>query len=74
MGNGYVKMQFDRLLLLVDTAENGRSTSTRAESARRRWNALKQYLARAGETKSTSIGPNNHAAGRANRLKVAGKV
>jgi len=71
VGNGYVKVQFDRLLLLVDTAERAPNIDTRrAEAALER---AEKYL-----SKSSDEGVDTHRAEQsrkraANRLKVAGK-
>lgn len=74
VGNGYVKMQFDRLLLLVDTAERaGNIDSQRAESAIQRAN---DYLEkhRGGEA-GIDIHRAEQSRKRAqNRLKVSGRV
>ncbi|MFA5802207.1 MAG: ATP synthase F1 subunit epsilon [Thermoleophilia bacterium] len=72
VGNGYMKVQFDRLLLLVDTAEKATEIDTaRAETSLER---AEKYLARAGEE-----GVDTHRAEQSrkratNRLKVAGKA
>ncbi|MHB1391210.1 MAG: ATP synthase F1 subunit epsilon [Thermoleophilia bacterium] len=74
VGNGYMKLQFDRLLLLVDTAEKGEDIDTaRAEGAVARAN---EYLEK---KRSGSEGVDVHRAEQSrkralNRLKVAGRV
>lgn len=73
VGNGYVKVQFDRLLLLVDTAENSADIDTsRAEEAIRRadeW--LEKH--RTGQ-EGVDIHRAEESRKRArNRLKVAGR-
>ena len=74
VGNGYLKVQFDRLLLLVDTAERGTDIdSARAEAAQHR---SEKYLERhrAGE-EGVDVRRAEQSRKRAlNRLKVAGRV
>jgi F-type H+-transporting ATPase subunit epsilon len=71
VGRGYVKMQFDRLLFLVDTAEKAVEIDVeRAQSALER---AERWLAKMGES-----GVDTHRAEQSrqravNRLKVAGK-
>ncbi|MHB8791882.1 MAG: ATP synthase F1 subunit epsilon [Thermoleophilia bacterium] len=72
VGNGYVKMQFDRLLLLVDTAEDAAEIDTaRAKAALER---AEGFLARAEETEIDLHRAEQSRHRAANRLKVAGKV
>jgi len=72
VGNGYVKMQFDRLLLLVDTAEKAVEIDT--ERAQRALNRAEKWLARAGEP-GVDVHRAEQSRKRAlNRLKVAGKA
>lgn len=72
VGNGYVKMQFDRLLLLVNTAENAVDIDVeRAQAALER---AEQFLARAGEEGVDIHRAEQSRRRAANRLKVAGKV
>ncbi|MHB0867687.1 MAG: ATP synthase F1 subunit epsilon [Thermoleophilia bacterium] len=74
VGNGYAKIQFDRLLVLVDTAEKGEDIDTaRAEGAVTRAN---EYLER---KRTGAEGVDVHRAEQSrkralNRLKVAGRV
>ena len=72
VGGGYVKMQFERLLLLVNTAENAVDIDTaRAQAALERAEA---WLARAEEP-GVDVHRAQQSRRRAvNRLKVAGKV
>lgn len=72
VGNGYVKVQFDRLLLLVDTAEKATEIdASRAEKARER---AEKYLARAGEEGIDTHRAEQSRKRAVNRLKVAGKA
>jgi F-type H+-transporting ATPase subunit epsilon len=72
VGSGYVKMQFDRLLLLVNTAENAADIDTaRAQAALER---AEKYLARADEPEVDLHRAEQSRRRAANRLKVAGKV
>ncbi|MHB9111223.1 MAG: ATP synthase F1 subunit epsilon [Thermoleophilia bacterium] len=72
VGNGYVKMQFDRLLLLVDTAEDAAGIDTgRAQAALER---AESFLARAEEAGIDFHRAEQSRHRAANRLKVAGKV
>lgn len=72
VGNGYVKMQFDRLLLLVDTAETATDIDVkRAEAALER---ASKYLARSGEEGVDLHRAEQSRRRAANRLKVAGKA
>lgn len=74
VGNGYVKVQFDRLLLLVDTAEtDGGIDNARSESALQRANEwLEKH--RTGE-EGVDVHRAEQSRKRAlNRLKVAGRV
>lgn len=72
VGNGYVKMQFDRLLLLVDTAEKAEDIDTsRAQAALER---AESYLARAQESGIDLHRAEQSRHRAANRLKVAGKA
>ncbi len=72
VGSGYVKMQFDRLLLLVNTAENAVDIDVaRAQAALER---AEQYLARADEPEVDRHRAEQSRRRAANRLKVAGKV
>ena len=72
VGNGYVKMQFDRLLLLVDTAEKAVDIDTeRAQAAVER---AERWLAKAHEVVGVDVHRAEQSRRRAlNRLKVAGK-
>lgn len=74
VGNGYVKVQFDRLLLLVDTAEKADDIEAkRAEEAVKR---ADEYLAkhRGGEA-GVDVHRAEQSRKRAlNRLKVSGRV
>lgn len=72
VGSGYVKMQFDRLLLLVNTAEQATDIDTaRAQAALER---AEQYLARSGEPDVDMHRAEQSRQRAANRLKVAGKA
>ncbi|MFA6001696.1 MAG: ATP synthase F1 subunit epsilon [Thermoleophilia bacterium] len=72
VGNGYMKVQFDRLLLLVDTAEKALDIDTsRAQKALER---AEKYLARAGEEGVDTHRAEQSRKRAANRLKVAGKA
>lgn len=72
VGNGYVKMQFDRLLLLVDTAEKAEDIDeARARTALERAEA---YLGRAHEDEVDLHRAEQSRHRAANRLKVAGKA
>jgi len=72
VGNGYVKMQFDRLLLLVDTAEDAADIDTsRARTALER---AESYMARAEEAGIDLHRAEQSRHRAANRLKVAGKA
>lgn len=72
VGNGYMKIQFDRLLILVDTAEKAQDIdAARAEGAVQR---ASEYLQ---QKRSGSEGVDIHRAEQSrtralNRLKVAG--
>ena len=71
VGNGYVKVQFDRLLLLVDTAERAPDIDTRrAEAALER---AEKYLARSEDEGVDAHRAEQSRKRAANRLKVAGK-
>ncbi len=71
-GNGYVKMQFDRLLLLVDTAEKAVDIDTvRAQAAVER---AERWLAKSHEVVGVDVHRAEQSRRRAlNRLKVAGR-
>lgn len=72
VGNGYVKMQFDRLLLLVDTAEiAGDIDVARAQVALER---AESYIGRSDEDDVDLHRAEQSRHRAANRLKVAGKV
>jgi len=72
VGNGYVKMQFDRLLLLVDTAEiAGDIDVARAQTALER---AETYIGRSDEDDVDLHRAEQSRQRAANRLKVAGKV
>ncbi len=72
VGNGYAKMQFDRLLLLVNTAENALDIDTaRAQAALDRAEA---YLARTDQSEVDFHRAEMSRRRALNRLKVAGKV
>jgi len=72
VGNGYVKMQFDRLLLMVNTAENAVDIDVaRAQAALDR---AQQYLERARDPEVDLHRAEQSRRRAANRLKVAGKV
>lgn len=72
VGNGYVKMQFDRLLLLVDTAEiAGDIDVARAKTALER---AESFIARSGEDDVDLHRAEQSRHRAANRLKVAGKA
>ena len=72
VGNGYVKMQFDRLLLLVDTAE--KATGIDTERAQQALNRAEKYLARAGESEVDAHRAEQSRRRALNRLKVAGRT
>ncbi|MDO8736130.1 MAG: ATP synthase F1 subunit epsilon [Thermoleophilia bacterium] len=72
VGNGYVKMQFDRLLLLVDTAEDAADIDT--DRARTALDRAEAYLARAHEDDVDLHRAEQSRHRAANRLKVAGKA
>ncbi len=71
VGNGYVKMQFDRLLLLVDTAE--KATDIDAERARQALDRAEKWLSRAGEPEADAHRAEQSRRRALNRLKVAGR-
>jgi len=72
VGYGYVKMQFDRLLLLVNTAEYAVDIDVpRAQAALER---AEQYLGRADEPGVDAHRAEQSRQRAANRLKVAGKA
>lgn len=72
VGNGYVKMQYDRLLLLVEAAEPATGIDTaRAKAALAR---AQELLSREGEA-AVDVSRAEQARQRAaNRLKVAGRL
>ncbi|MHB8162678.1 MAG: ATP synthase delta/epsilon chain alpha-helix domain-containing protein, partial [Thermoleophilia bacterium] len=70
VGNGYVKMQFDRLLLLVDTAE--RESEIDVERAQQALNRAEKYLARAGEPDVDAHRAEQSRRRALNRLRTAG--
>ena len=70
VGNGYVKMQFDRLLLLVDTAE--RASEIDVERAQQALNRAEKYLARVGESDVDAHRAEQSRRRALNRLKTAG--
>ena len=71
VGQGYVKMQFDRLLLLVNTAEKAEDIDiARAQAALER---AEQYLGRTGDPEVDLHRAEQSRRRAANRLKVAGK-
>jgi len=72
VGNGYVKMQYDRLLLLVDTAEDAAEIDT--DRARTALERAEGFLARAHEDGIDLHRAEQSRHRAANRLKVAGKV
>ena len=74
VGSGYVKMQFDRLLLLVNTAEN--AVDIDEARARESMERAEQYLGRAvaGEAGIDVHRAEQSRRRAANRLKVAGKA
>ncbi|MHB8859778.1 MAG: ATP synthase F1 subunit epsilon [Thermoleophilia bacterium] len=72
VGNGYVKMQFDRLLLLVNTAEN--AVDIDVERSKAALERAEKFLARAGESEVDTHRAEQSRRRAANRLKVAGKV
>ena len=72
VGNGYVKMQFDRLLLLVDSAEKGEEIDTaRAQAALER---AERWLSRTGDDAVDTHRATQSRLRALNRLKVAGKI
>lgn len=70
VGNGYVKMQFDRLLLLVDTAE--RESEIDVERAQQALNRAEKYLARVGEPDVDAHRAEQSRRRALNRLRTAG--
>jgi F-type H+-transporting ATPase subunit epsilon len=72
VGSGYVKMQFDRLLLLVNTAE--KATDIDAARAQAALERAEQYLTRSGEPEVDVHRAEQSRQRAANRLKVAGKA
>jgi len=72
VGNGYVKMQFDRLLLLVNTAES--AVDIDIERSQASLERAEQYLARVEEPDIDRRRAEESRRRAANRLKVAGKV
>lgn len=72
VGEGYAKMQYDRLMLLVDTAEMAEDIDvTRAEEAIER---AKSWLDRAAESGADTRRAEQSRKRALNRLKVAGKA
>lgn len=72
VGEGYAKMQYDRLMLLVDTAEMAEDIdAARAEEAIER---AKAWLDRAAETGADTRRAEQSRKRAINRLKVAGKA
>ena len=72
VGSGYVKMQFDRLLLLVNTAENAVDIdAARAQTALER---AEQYLARAQDPEVDLHRAEQSRSGAVKRRTVGGKV
>ena len=72
VGSGYVKMQFDRLLLLVDSAEKGEEIDTaRAQAALER---AERWLSRTGDDAVDTHRATQSRLRALNRLKVAGKI
>ena len=70
VGNGYVKMQFDRLLLLVDTAE--RASAIDIERAQQALNRAEKYLAGPAEPDIDMHRAEQSRRRALNRLKTAG--
>ncbi len=70
VGNGYVKMQFDRLLLLVDTAE--KATDIDTGRAREALSRAEKWLSRTGEPEADADRAEQSRRRALNRLKVAG--
>ena len=70
VGNGYVKMQFDRLLLLVDTAE--RASAIDIERAQQALNRAEKYLAGPGQPDIDMHRAEQSRRRALNRLKTAG--
>jgi F-type H+-transporting ATPase subunit epsilon len=72
VGDGYAKMQYDRLMLLVDTAEKAEDIDvSRAEQAIER---AKAWLQRAADTGVDTRRAEQSRKRAVNRLKVAGKA
>lgn len=70
VGKGYMKMQFDRLLLLVDTAE--RASEIDVERAQQALNRAEKYLASPDEPDIDAHRAEQSRRRALNRLKVAG--